>query len=351
MRRFIYGIERSAPEACAKALAGKGYDTVIAPSTDERVIGAVLDAGMDYVLCVPAFSLDKARPVRAVDCEGRERIWFCSGCPNDERLRAKRLDDYARMASISGVSALWVDGARFASFASSEGVDSFFTCFCPACMQKAERLGIDPDAMRAGASSMLHFTRGEGGDPERVLSGISEWLRFRTLCVNGFFDEFSRTVHAAGKRCGAFVFPASLARWVGQGEAASHGLDDLSPMLYRRYREVHGPACLNHEWAALFRLFTERTGLSDDQVRQILHAPQNMPDDVLLQGFEPSQIAWETRSAGAGSVRLAPILQMDDERLEESVRAALHAGAEAVGMFAYRDIDSVPDLRPAFREE
>ena len=351
MKRFIYGLDTAAPEACAKALCRKGYDTVVASCAQERVISAVRGAGLDYILCVPAFSLDRDHPVHAVDSEGQERIWFGSGCPNDGALREKRLEEYRSKAALSGVSALWVDGARFASFASSEGPEAFFTCFCPVCMQKAERLGVDPAAMKAGAQSLLRFTRGEGGDAQEALAGIGEWLRFRRLCVNEFFDAFSAAVHDAGKRAGAFVFPASLCLWTGQEEAAAHGLDDLSPMLYRRYQHIHGPACLNHEWAALLGLFTERTGLSRKAAEQMLHAPQNTPSDVLSEGFAPAQIASETRSARTSGARLAPILQLEDDRLIESVRSALSGGAGAVGVFAYKDNESAPDLRPGFQED
>ena len=343
MKRFIYGIDRDHPDACAKVLKQKGYDCVVASSSDQKVIGSVREAGLDYVLCVSAFSLDRSNPVCAIDCAGNPRVWFGSGCPNNEELRKKRLEEYGHKASIPGINGVWIDGARFASFASSEGTDSFFTCFCPTCMRKAEQAGFDSVKMRSAVERFSRFTR-EGGNAEESLRGIADWLKFRSLCVREFLSAFSDMVHARGVQSGAFVFAPSLARWVGQGDVDSCGLDVISPMLYRRYPAKDGPACLNHEWEALMRLMTEHTGLSREEAERLVNAPEAMPKRVLSEGFSPTQIGKECTALHSRAL-LAPILQLEDTELSRCVTAAYKGGAEAIGVFAYSDMESIPDLR------
>ena len=97
-------------------------------------------------------------------------------------------------------------------------------------------------------------------------------------------------------------------------------------MLYRQYREPDGPATLNHEYHWLEHHFGR------ENVKRLTGTV--LPKNVLQAGFEPSVLEAETRAAQSSAL-LAPILQLDDERLPESIAAARRGGAQAVGFFAY----------------
>lgn len=351
MKYTLFGMDGREPEACARALRERGYSGVIGGSAQPRVLQAVAAQGMTYDLSVGAFGLGGGFSRLAEDCEGIERRWFSSGCPSDEAMRRARLEEYERLAATEGVRAVIVDGARFASFASQEGRDSFFTCFCPECMRSAEKMGLDPEKMRAGARAFRRFTQNGEGGAQQALAGIGEWLAFRQKSVNRFLSDFVRVVHRQGKQAGAFVFAPSLSGWVGQSQAGACGLDILSPMIYRKYPYQTGPACLNHEWAGLMSLLTGKTGLTRQEAARLVHAPQ-LPADILREGFDAAQVGAETaRLNGKGrTYALCPILQREDEALSDSLRAAERSGADEISLFAYDAMENTPDLR-AMKEE
>lgn len=352
MKYNLFGMDARQPERFARVLREKGYSGVIGGAGNEKGVQAAADQGLTYDLSVGAFGLGGGFSRPALDCEGIERRWFSSGCPSDRAMRAARLEQYEQLAAQPGVRAVIVDGARFASFASQEGVDSFFTCFCPECMRAAEEMGFDPARMLSGARALKRFTQTGEGDEKQALTGVGEWLAFRQESVSRFLRDFARAVHRQGKLAGAFVFAPSLSRWVGQAAAEECGLDILSPMIYRRYRASVGPACLNHEWAALIGLLTEKSGLSRQEAARLTHAPE-LPEDILRDGFDEKQVERETRALfrPEKGCLLSPILQRDDERLLPSLRAAQRGGAQEISLFAYDTMDNLPDLRAMEEEE
>ena len=352
MRYTLFGMDAREPEGCARMLREKGYSGVTIGRAEPRVVEALAENGLTYDLSAGAFSLGGGFSRLAQDCEGRQWRWFSSGCPSDEAMRRARLAHYEELAAAPGVRAVMLDGARFASFASGEGRDAFFTCFCPTCMRAAEELGFDPERMLRGARAFYRFTQTGEGDAQEAISGIGEWLAFREASASAFLTDFARVVHRQGKKAGAFVFAPSLARWVGQAKAGECGLDILSPMIYRRYPYDEGPACLNHEWAGLLDLMTGKTGLTREKAARLLHAPE-LPEDVLRDGFPCAQVGIETASLNRAGRRylLAPILQLEDGEVLECLRAARAAGADELSLFAYQSNESTPDLRALKEEE
>ena len=112
-------------------------------------------------------------------------------------------------------------------------------------------------------------------------------------------------------RIGSFIFAASLAAWVGQTPDVVAGLDIIAPMLYRRYPADSGPACLNHEWARLLQMLTERSGLtledavaavspwsslSLDRVDTTLPVDRLTADMIRQEGFSAGQYTRETKA-------------------------------------------------------
>lgn len=335
MRAFLFGLDRDQPERFAAMLAEKGYQAVVC-APDERQINALRQAGLDAYLCVPAFPLSDGGSL-CVDTEGQKRAWFSSTCPCDEAAVQRGLSRIDALAHTAGIRGIYLDGARFASPASAEGEAAFFTCFCPHCRARAEKLGLD---LEEGRRQLIALRRGERKDFPSILAD------FRAKVIAAYFARFVETVHAAqaGLEANAFVFAPSLGRLVGQVEAAYGGLDALSPMLYRAYPGSFGTACLNHEYRALLRLFgRERT----EHMTGVA-----LPETSLEMEFLPEALERETRAARISfSGRLEPIIQLADPLLKESVQAVARGGAQGCGFFAYSGdgAERLPDLRRFYR--
>lgn len=336
MKRFLFGFDEGQPERCARQLRDRGVDAVIVGGADERARAALAENGLELHLSYGAHGLsaDFDRQEHwAVHASGGVARWFHSGCPNDEALAGARLNAaLERACRTPGVRGVWVDGARFASFASAEGTEGFFSCFCPRCIRKMEALGIDAERVRSAALRL---------SAERRISdeaAIADWFRFRAACVAEFMTRFAERVHALPGRplAGAFVFAPSLAGFVGQTARACAALDAVSPMLYRAYPHEDGPACLGHEWAAARERFEPQVLAQLSELAGGQWIPADGVERLRTRGFSPEHVGREVSAARAQLRRgqtLMPILQIEDERLADSVNAALRAGADGCGYF------------------
>ena len=316
---YMFGLDNTRPEACAKQLAKLGIDAVVGVS-DRRSIDAIRENGMRAYACTDAFPLNPGDR-KCIDVDAVERVWFSSRCPNDENANRRREEAWFNLARTEGLSGVFLDGARFASPASAEGTEGLFTCFCPDCTAKMEAAGLNPEQVRRG---VREWRDGQRNLPPR------EWLAFRESTVASAMARFSNAIRSAGAelQTGAFVFSASLGALVGQTLSVCDTIDIVAPMLYRRYDEPEGPATLNHEYHALVRSI----GISRT------HALTGVtpPPEVLKNGFAPEHLAEEVQQVALRSNQmLAPILQLRDERLAESIAAIQNGGAQGAGFFMY----------------
>ena len=356
MRRFIYGFDCEHPRECADALFARGIDAVVTGNIDPKSAEALAKAGLELYLCFGALGLrpEDGSSTLAQDIEGHGARWFGSGCPNDAALRARRLE--AALESLRRTPTargLFVDGARFASFASPEGSDRFFTCFCPRCMAEMRAQGIEPEAVR---QSVRRLSVGQAGPED--MPRLRDWLSFRAASVRAYMRAFADAVHRVpgGKLAGGFVFAPSLAGFVGQTPDAWASLDIVSPMLYRNYPHADGPACLGHEGSAALGLCGEQAlKMLDQCASEVSGLPSLLPaahaHDLVKEGFPPDRIGLELEALrgklGSGQ-RLMPILQIEDPLLAETERLAQLAGADGTGFFAYGQtgIDALPPGQP-----
>ncbi|NLT16714.1 MAG: hypothetical protein GXY11_03705, partial [Clostridiales bacterium] len=301
MYYYMFGMDPDDPESCAADLAARGFGGVVLSAATESALEAARRHGLDVYLCFGAFSLrsdavDGAS--LALDANGIPRKWFSSGCPNDTGLAEFRLEQVCRAAGKPGIRGIFVDGARFASPASPEGFDAFWTCFCPRCVRRAGDMGMDAGAMEKGVRALIRFMEHGEGALEQCLSGIAEWLRFRKRCVGEYFARFGTAVREVRPdlAAGAFVFAPSLWALVGQDAATVSRLDIVAPMIYRRYPHRQGPACLNHEWAALLGALTARSGISFEKARAAMRLLSDIPigarsaAELLEEGFPPQAL-------------------------------------------------------------
>lgn len=345
MKRFIFGFDDSQPLACAQGLCSRGFDAVVAGGISPEGAEALHQAGIDLYLCFGAHALGDMQPRDAhlaMNPRGERRQWFGSACPNDREIAEARISQALQQAQdIPGLKGIFVDGARFASFASVEGEEAFFTCFCPRCMAKMKALSLDAEAIRR---AVLHLSA-PGPLNAADVPRLRDWLGFRESCVKAYMERFADRVHEANPawETGAFIFAPSLGAFVGQTMSACAALDLVSPMLYRNYPHADGPACLGHEWAAFHRLLKEKApafrSLFSPAIHQrLISNCQPDPAELLAHGFSPAEVGAEVASAKAGLAQhqqLVPIVQIEDKQQQETVRYVLESGADGVGYFAY----------------
>lgn len=335
MYRYIYGFDKNEPKKSAKALRSKGINAIVSDASAAPLASLFADEGIDLYLCYGAYGLDDHNQSRRChDVAGEERIWFSSGCPNENALSKANIQAVLD-AYIPGIKGIFVDGARFASFASAEGSDAFFTCFCPECMKKMSDMGMDPEKIRASVSGLKqkHIFSEE-------IPYLSDWLRFRSACIKEYMDDFTQRVHSIGNvKAGAFIFEPKLAPFVGQTSEACASLDIIAPMLYRNYPHKNGPACMGHEWSGFVSMFDNAAAgfLNIAGVENALPADYSA-ESLLADGFTPKAVG--ERVAASKSVltpkqALWPILQIEDHCLKDTENAARLNGADAVGYFMY----------------
>lgn len=341
MKKYIFGFDADHPENCARRLRAQGMDAVIVGDADERTEDALANAGLELYLCCGAYGLKGNAPATAQTAAGKPVLWFASGCPNDGKAAGRNLDAALKSARrLKTLRGVFVDGARFASFASVEGKDVFFSCFCPKCMKKMDDSGLNAKAVRASVARLMATKQVFDKD----IDNLSAWMDFRSATVQKYFDHFAKSVHAVSSNliAGAFVFAPSLARFVGQTAEACRSLDAVAPMLYRAYPHEDGPACLGHEWAMLKELFGDHAADFVSAVSPGEIIPDFSPDALLETGFSPDRIGVEVSRARASLLpeqKLWPILQIEDPALSESTRFAFDGGADSVGYFMFGQAD------------
>ena len=339
MKKYMFGLGGDY-DASAKKLADMGYDSVVLSGNDMAAFEAANNAGLETWLCYGAHSIGdfSAADYGAKDVNGAPAPWFGSACPNAAEVNAFNIDRAFETAKAAGVKGIFVDGARFASFASAEGSSSFFSCFCDTCRARMRKFGINDEAVAVGIAEVVKFLKGGDGKDKVPLmhAAIDAWLDFRGRCVKEYMNNFAVRAHAEGFDAGAFVFAPSLWWFVGQRPDALSSLDVVAPMLYRAYPHAEGPACLNHEWAALKQLLSGHER-SPAELASMLFDTAIISDDP-ISGFPPEHVGVETAAARAmipNRVKVMPIVQTEDAELEKTVQCVMNAGADGCGEFCF----------------
>ena len=339
MKKFMFGLDKDYAVS-AKKLVDLGYDSVVIGGDDLEAFAAAKQAGLETWLCFGAHSLGNfsSEKYGAVDAKGNPAPWFGSACPNAAEVNKYNMDKAFDIAKKAGVKGIFVDGARFSSFASTEGSRSFFGCFCDTCMDKMKKFRINGPAVIQGVTDVMDFL--DGGDAKDKVpmmhAAVDAWMDFRSRCVGEYMNNFAVRCHAEGFDAGAFVFAPSLWWFVGQRPDVLSSLDIVSPMLYRAYPHAEGPACLNHEWNAMKEMLTG-TPRTPAEVASMLFDTAIISDDP-MSGFSPEHVGIETGAARAmlaKRVKVMPIVQTEDSELEKTIELVMRNGADGCGEFCY----------------
>jgi len=350
MRFWMHGIGNDIP-ASVQLLKTLGFEAVV--GNDPAMIRQANDAALDVYLCSGAFTAAArfaGEQFLARDINGKPQLWFNSTCPNQPAVRQSNLEAIAQMAHTSGIKGILIDGARFASPASSADPDAFFTCFCPTCEKKAADLGFDFDSIKNAVRNLYQAMHGNAAALQLAdAPGILDWFSFRRQCITEHLLNFNQVVKGVNPELltGIYIFTPSLSALVGQSyQDLSGAIDIFAPMLYRHYTAKEGPACLNHELSALVRLLAKHLYSSPAAI-SIIAALCQLPLDGfgsagdLLDGLPPSVIGSEIRRVksllSTGVNQVIPIIQLDDDQLLQSVSGAVQAGADAINFFHYQE--------------
>lgn len=350
MQYWMFGAGSDIPTSLA-LLKDLGIEAVV--GNDPALIEEAGRLGLKVYMCSGAYGAsapyDSAEYL-ARDINGEAQLWFGSTCPNQPKVRRHNLTQIVDMARTDGIQGVFIDGARFASPASSSAADAFYTCFCPLCEEKAKKLGFNFARMREAVRVLYDNTPAQGLSLILDhLAGLADWLAFRRACTSEHLQNFARTVKEVNPalETGIFIFTPSLAPLVGQhyGDLRGH-MDIFSPMIYRHQHAEQGPACLNFELSVLADELSKRV-LPFARVRSLLHALTGLdmagfddPVSICETGFAPSAVASETRKARqliGDAGRLIPIIQLADDSLEESMQQAASGGADGINFFVYQD--------------
>ncbi len=306
------------------------------------------ESGLKYYICTGAYGTSDEKE-HCQSITGERTSWFRSGCSNHLDLRErsfKRAEDTAKLPDLNGII---IDGARFASPESIESMDAFFTCFCPRCMAKMDSLGFDSQEIKLSVSAFYHLIKhNKPFKLQNHISNLKDWLTFRRLCVTEFLTEYIDRIKTVNQdiETGIYIFSPSLSDLVGQSyRDISSIVDFISPMIYRHYKYPQGPACLDHEIAAISGYFEEK----DDEVKSVIidtfkkltgvdYSIYGTREQLLKEGLPPEVVVSETKKAAflSGDCPVIPIILLDDVNLENII-VEISDVVNEIDFFAYND--------------
>ncbi|MGQ9514849.1 MAG: hypothetical protein ACUVTL_07375 [Thermoproteota archaeon] len=232
---WIFGLPRNRTAALT-LLKKLGYEFVTV-GKDKHAVDAIIREGLEAHIVHGAFSLRGEKYLKrnllSQMLDGIPVQWFGSECPNNVKIGESSLNLLEDAAAMEGVKAVVLDGIRFAS--PGEGIETFMTCFCNSCRQKARDLGYDMDKMKRSLREIMKSINNMTPSILRSINylkspidifgllfnspGASEWLRFRADCIVEYVKEARKVVRSVKRSCkiGAYLFSPSLSYLVGQG--------------------------------------------------------------------------------------------------------------------------------------
>lgn len=316
---------------------------------DEERISKSNSNGVGYYICTGAFGCpDEA--YWSKDVEGTPKKWFGSGCPNSEYIRKKNLDSIRELAKTPGIKGIIIDGARFASLASSEGFDAFFTCFCDNCMAKMKKLGFDADKIKEAVTCFRSLClEGKLFDKEKYMPYLEDWIKFRRICTTEHFKNVRDVIKGENPDLifGAYIFTPAINRLVGQVyEDLKDICDELSPMIYRHYKKENGPACIDHEIRAILDVADGKSPEAKKMILEVFGAlgkndyeKYGTSEQIKANGVKAEVIGEETEHACQMScdTPVVPIILLDDVLMEDTLNGCFKAPIEKIDFFLYEE--------------
>ena len=165
-------------------------------------------------------------------------------CPADPLNADNVISLFTEQFGGVGFDGVFLDKIRYPSFAN--GRDGGFSCFCPRCVERYERGGLDVVRLRERIDQMTDVPFGVTSYADGVYAFSDElWQRYFALRSQVVADALSRmcqTFRQMGYRIGMDVFAPFLGEFVGQDIPRLSALCDfVKPMMYRTTWAPAGP--------------------------------------------------------------------------------------------------------------
>ena len=347
----IFGYDQSDLPGTAEIYQKHGITSVVGFANPEAAEFFAAN-GFEYYIMQGCFHTDERTESPenlCLDINGNRTKWFGSACPLSPAAIAKCMAQARQFAAMPNITGIIIDGARYASPASPENADAFFTCFCERCVAKMTQLGYDPTLIKSSVAALYtHCKTGQGYSPDIHRRGIDQWLAFRRSVITAHLTQYAKAIRAVNPKLqvGMYLFTPSLSPLVGQNYYdLAEVFDFLSPMIYRQYRQMEGPACLDHELAALRRTADHLTDAQKQPVYALYSQLTGLPFEelpgvaqLLAEGCPVSYVENEVRKAQAwvgARIEISPIIMLEDTRLAQSIQACLNQGVKTLDFFLY----------------
>jgi hypothetical protein len=314
---------------------------------NEEAMKKAEEAGLNYYICTGAFG-SRDEKEYCISATGNPTPWFSSGCPNHPDIRKRSFEKGEEAAKLPGLKGLIVDGARFSSPASKEGLEAFLTCLCPYCKAEMKRLGFNAERIQASLLAFYKLLKyGEIFSIPRHISALKEWLRFRRLILSEFLKEYTERIKALNPDLerGIYIFTPSLSPLTGQDyEDLSNFFDFLSPMIYRKFDSPYGPACLDHEIGAIGSYGEGKDEYAKEVIREsflqltgVDYMSFGTTEELKEKGLPTEIIGKEVKKALslAGDTKLIPIILLEDRELQKSI-GEISLMVEEADFYVYR---------------
>ncbi len=275
---------------------------------------------------------------------------FKQACPNNPEAFDVSMEHLEYLLTTYDFDGVFIDKIRFPSMAN--GLRDVLSCFCPYCIEKAFKEGLDLNEVKAILQEKHWITK--QNSPANIPPGatwleiltkdlplIQQFIRFRADSVNLIVSQIAATVNKLGKKMSLDVFSPGLAPLVGQdfelmGQIAAW----VKPMIYRF---GNGPSSLRSEIPALVRELGSYLGAENHEVMDWVNKHIEGLDSVSLEEIEKvaplSLLGAETQKAvrllsgtqvylGLETVSIPKMMTITPRNVEEILEIGEAAGVQ-----------------------
>lgn len=245
--RALYGFHATdapfqglSPDETAQQLLAWGCNAVFLKDEPEETFAALKKAGVQRFRSLGFFQgadywrdRPESRPVQADGTPLPKEEWYCGICPNQDWLRAKKLEEVRSLAQSGKYDGIWLDFIRYPVHWESPSPNLPRTCFCPVCLDKFSK--DSGFALPEGASIQETAVL--------ILSSASaEWYAWRAEQITSLIRQAKEILQreSPDMKLGVFGLPwlrnekqDAILRVAGQDFASmAPWVDVFSPMVY-----------------------------------------------------------------------------------------------------------------------
>ncbi len=281
--------------------------------------------------------------------ENADLRFFRFRCPGSGRNREAVFEDSLHRLEAADFSGVFLDRIRYPSF--QFGLPGVLGCFCPGCVERYRKMGLDPDALREACAGLSR--RIAAGEPDPLgLEGFDgcRWT-FRDPALQALFDarcailseslsELTAAYRARGCKIGLDLFTPALGYFTGQDFGRMARIADfVKPMMYLH---TDAPAGLPYELEAVAQ------AAGPQSRRDLMHLSGGETVDAFASAEIRRMMDFSRRMSdpvpvffGTEYNRVRDIAPVGPAEIGHSLRVFRAAGAD--GLMPSWDLLSAPD--------